>query len=1230
MYAELHCHSAFSFLDGASLPDELAATALTLGYEAMALTDHNSVSGSMEFAVAARALGLRAIHGAELDLAPDGPHGKRHLTLLVADARGWSNLCRIITAAHAHTRDGRPGAPAGEPSVELATVLAHNEGLVCLSGCAMHGVEDEPTLRLLRDAFGPERLWVELQRPFLRDDRARNRRRESVARRLGLRCVATGDVHAHARMRAPLQDALVAIRVHATLDASEPLRRGNFSHVLASPEAMAIRFAEYPVAVAESTRLAESLTFDLGHDLGYRYPGAEDETAMRRLTQLCGSLMNGRYGESDAQLRSRAHERLEQELAIISRLDLPGFFLLHHEMLELAHEVAIEVRGPDEARALLPPGRGRGSSVSSIVCYLTGLSHVDPIANELLIGRFLHEELTSLPDIDLDFPRDIRERLIPRIHERFGRDRSALVAAFPTYRARGAIREIGKALGLPPGEIERVARSSEGWSARDVARDIESAFGVDLGEEFAAAREMGWASDPRDPHDPPPPDVDPRRDTGRGGAKDGPPGAARRGTTERWRWLARLAAEAHGLPRHLSQHSGGMVVATRPLIDCCPIVPAAMEGRQIVQWDKDSCADAGFLKIDLLGLGMLSAVERSVALISRTRGVHVDLSRIDYDDPETYELIQSAETTGVFQIESRAQMASLHRTRPQNLRDITIQVAIVRPGPIQGGAVNPYIQRRQRLRADPSYKVPYEHPSLEGPLGETLGTIIFQDQVLEVSIAFAGFSVSEAEGLRRAMSRKRSDAAIEAYHARFVEGAQRTQGVDEALAERVFEMVRGFSGFGFPKAHGAAFGLLAYQSTWLRVHYGPEFLCGLLNEQPMGFYPSDALVHEAQRRGVEVMAPDVNESGVECDVEIDPERPGDLRIRIGLGYVRGVRRQELEELVDARDRGGRFRSLADLASRAGSGAPALSLLAWSGACDELAIDGLRGHAAERGMRHTVEPEMEHALASHARRTALWQLGVMTPGRRVPGGTQLALPLDLPAPPELSPLSDWERMLADYGATGLTTAAHPFALLRPRLAADVVTSRDLRRLDHRSRVRIGGLVVARQRPGTASGIVFVLLEDEFGTINLVVPPAVYERNRLVVRTEPLMLVEGTLERLAAAGGAINVLVDTVGSIDAPDRIIAEIKDFSLLDEGVRRGLEEQRTAAGTGLRVVGEDGVEREPAAAGRRGVRPAVAATAAAAASGAAAGAGGLDGGEAEDFRAVAPPVMSFAQGRRR
>jgi error-prone DNA polymerase len=465
VYVELHAHSAFSFLDGASLPDEIVPAALELGYEALALTDHNTVSGSMEFAVSARALRLRPIHGAEVDLA-DG----RHLTLLVQDAGGWSNLCRILTRAHAHTRgDGDPptrprSAPPSQAFVELTDVLDHAGGLICLSGCALRGVHDEFTLRRLLDAFGSDRLRVELQRPFLRDDRARNRRLARVAARLGVPCVATGNVHAHARARAPLQDALVAVRLHTTLDASEPERRGNFSHVLASPAAMASRFADHPEAVAETAALAERLRFDLSSDLGYRYPGSEDAEAMRKLSELCQARLHDRYKDA-REARAGAIARLEQELGIIAQLGLPGFFLLHHDMLELAREVALEVRGSGSVRGLLPPGRGRGSSVSSIVCFLTGLSHVDPIANDLLIGRFLNEELTSLPDIDLDFPRDIREKLIPRVHERYGHDRSALVAAFPTYRARGAIRELGRPWGC------RRGRSSE-WpgGARDGTR----------------------------------------------------------------------------------------------------------------------------------------------------------------------------------------------------------------------------------------------------------------------------------------------------------------------------------------------------------------------------------------------------------------------------------------------------------------------------------------------------------------------------------------------------------------------------------------------------------------------------------------------------------------------------------------------------------------------------------------------------------------------------------------
>ena len=575
----------------------------------------------------------------------------------------------------------------------------------------------------------------------------------------------------------------------------------------------------------------------------------------------------------------------------------------------------------------------------------------------------------------------------------------------------------------------------------------------------------------------------------------------------RWGWLARLCDEAYGLPRHLSQHSGGMIVSTRPLIDCCPVLPAAMEGRQLCQWDKDSCADAGFLKIDLLGLGMLSAVERCVELIERKRGERIDLSRIPFDDSETYAAIQEADTMGVFQIESRAQMQSLYRTRPETLDDLTIQVAIVRPGPILGGAVNPYIARRQQMREDPDFVVPYDHPSLEPVLRDTLGTIIFQDQVIEVAMAFAGFSPGEAEGLRRAMSRKRSAAAIEAYHQRFLDGAMATHGVDEETAERVYTMIVGFSGFGFPKAHGAAFGLLAYQSTWLRVHHAPEFLCALLNEQPMGFYAPDTLAHEAQRKGIELAAPDVNASEAECTVEtIGPP----ARVRIGLGYVLGVRRDEVEALVAARQPGGPFRSLADLASRAGAGRPALEKLAWAGACDALAIPSA-GTGASSSTR-----------VASARRAALWQLGVAAPGERVADGTQLALPLDVPAAPELRALNPWEGMVADYATTGLTLGPHPLALLRPSLAG-TVSCRDLEDLPHEARVRIGGLVVARQRPGTAKGIVFILLEDEFGTINLIVPPPVYERHRLTVRSEPLILADGRLERLPIAGGAINVYV-----------------------------------------------------------------------------------------------------------
>jgi len=1041
-YVELHCHSAYSFLDGASQPEELAARAAELGYEAIALTDHDGLYGSLELAHAAKALGLRPITGAEVTLA-DGSH----VTLLVESRRGYANLCRLLTRAHAGTRpkEGREPLP---PALPLEALMELREGLVCLSGCARRGlaVRDPSAAAQLARAFGRERFYVELQRPYERGDARRNAALRDLAQALGVSTVATGNVHAHRPCRAFLQDALVAIRQRSPLEACEQERRGNHECVLMAPAQAKERFPDDPDAVARTAFLAEQLEYDLTCELGYRYPdfSTDSEPAEARLRRICERAFVERYPASDKALREKARSRLEEELRLICELGLAGFFCLHHEVLELAREVAEEVRGPGSPRRALPPGRGRGSSVGSIVCYLTGLSHVDPVAADLSLGRFLNREMASCPDIDLDFPRDIRERLIVRVIERYGRERAALVASFSTYHARGAIRDLGKALGLPGAEIEQLARLTEGDPRR-------------VGEELASL-----------------------------------PDGRRKLASRRWRALAWLCAEIADLPRHVSQHPGGMVVSSQPLVELVPVQPAAMAGRQICQWDKDSCADAGFLKIDLLGLGMLSAVEECMELIARTRGEAIDLSRIPLDDPAVYEEIQRADTVGAFQIESRAQMQSLLRTRPQSLDDLTVQVALVRPGPIQGGAVHPYIARRERRRRDPSYKPPIDHPLLAEPLRETLGVVVFQDQVLEVAMALAGFTVGEAEGLRRAMSRKRSREALEAYRERFLAGAQ-ARGVDPATASRVYDALAAFSGFGFPKSHAAAFALLAYQSAWLRRYYPAEFLCALLNAQPMGFYPPASLVRDAERRAVRVLPPDVNRSAAACSVE-------EGAVRIGLAYVQGVGKEEAEALAAGQP----YADIRDLAQRSAVAEDTLRTLVEAGACDCL---------------------------GQPRRALLWQLGLVPRPQAVPGSGgrahQLALPLQpVTETPELLEETPWERLLADYRTMGLSLGPHPLALLRFQLPAGAVASAELDRLQHDQRVAVAGLVVARQRPATAKGVVFVLLEDEHGLVNLVLPPPVYERYRALARGEPLLLAYGRLEKV---GRGRSVVVDRLESL-----------------------------------------------------------------------------------------------------
>jgi error-prone DNA polymerase len=1025
-YVELHAHSAYSFLDGASQPEELAARAAELGYEALALTDHDGVYGSLEFAHAAKHFGVRPITGTEVTLA-DGSH----VTLLVENTRGYANLCRLLTAAHAHTRDTTNREPV-PPRLDQALLEELNEGLVCLSGCARDGlaVRDPNAAARLARAFGRDRFYVELQRPYERGDARRNAHLRDLAAALGVRTIATGDVHAHDRSRVALQDVLVAVRCCTSLEGCEQERRGNHESVLLSPREMVDRFPDDRDAVRRTVALAERLEFDLTEELGYRYPDFSDdaEPAIVQLRRVCESAFVERYSDLNGHKR-RVRRRLEEELALIDELGLAGFFLLHWEVLELAREVALEVRGPGSMRHVLPPGRGRGSSVGSLVCYLTGLSHVDPVANNLSLGRFLNRELASVPDIDLDFPRDIREKLIVRVVERYGSEHASLVAAFATYRSRGAIRDVGKALGLPYADLERLARLTDGWNAQRVA------------DEIAAL-----------------------------------PDAATKLQSPRWRAFGALCTEIAGLPRHISQHPGGMVISSRPLVELVPVQPAAMEGRQMCQWDKDSCADAGFLKIDLLGLGMLSAVEECVDLVARNRGEKIDLSRAKLDDEAVFEEIQRADTIGCFQIESRAQMQVILRTRPETIDDITVQVALVRPGPIQGKAVHPYVERRQLLRDDPTYRAPADHPLLEEPLRETLGVVVFQDQVLDVAVHLAGFSVGEAEGLRRAMSRKRSHAALEAWRERFVAGALE-KGVEEAKAHELYDKLVAFSGFGFPKSHAAAFGLLAYQSAWLRHHYAAEFLAALLNAQPMGFYPPATLVRDGQKRGVETRPPDVNRSEVGCTIE-------DGAVRVGLKYVTGLGEDDAEAVAANRP----YSSVRELAQKTGLSEDELRALAESGACD---CFGLR------------------------RRELLWQLGLVPRPASVPGtggeAKQLALPLEpTVATPDLPEPTVWERMLADYRTTSLSVGIHPLELLRPHLPPGTLSTEVLLQQPHRASVQFAGLVVARQRPATANGVVFMLLEDEYAQVNLVIAPQVYERFRAAVRSEPLLLVRGRYE------------------------------------------------------------------------------------------------------------------------
>ncbi len=1021
----------------------------------------------MIFAQTASDLELQAITGAEVSLL-DGTR----LTILVENATGYKNLCRLLTETHLKQEDRH------DPKLAFSSLCESHEGLIIMSGdrdgflpteLRQNGITAARKLAAkCLDTFGRDTFFIELQRNAVKGDLKQTRALADIADKLSINVVATGDVHYHTRKKHRLYDVMVAIRNRTTLDGSHDFRKPNSNFYLRDRGEVEFLFHDRPDAIHNTVVIAERCrSFNLKNDLGYVFPdfkGGDMQSAPEALAEMCWQKLERLYPKEESEHRAEAEKRLKHELELAEHHKLSGFFLVYRDLMELAQTVADDVRkGSRRAHGKLLPGRGRGSSVSSIICFFLGLSHIDPVKNKLFIGRFLNKEMESVPDIDLDFPREIREELIRRVYSRYGAEHTGLVCTFPTYRLRSSVRDIGKALDLPMGEIEQVAKLASHYSDAD-----------QMGEELEKI-----------------------------------PGFEGRSEAPLWKDLCYLSEQIAGLPRHISQHVGGMIISSKPLVEIVPLELSAMPDRVLCQWDKDSCDDARFIKIDFLALGMLSLVEECVELITRHTGKVPDLSRIDFNDAKVYDQICVGDTVGLFQIESRAQIQMLRRSRPRNIEDLAVEVAIIRPGPIVGGAVNPYVRRREDKRnaekAGKTYKPPLDHPLLEEALSETMGVILYQDQVLQVCQALAGFTAGQAEGLRRAMSRRRSREKMEGFWEDFLRGATE-RGVSESTAKRVFEQVIGFSEFGFPKSHAVAFGLLAYQSAWLRYYHPSEYYTALFNNQPMGFYSLDVLTRDANRHGVDVLLPDINTSDVYCTIEDDA-------LRIGLSFVRAAGTDVMEATVVEREHGGPFKCLSDFVRRAPPdlSRDAIENLVWVGACDCFGI---------------------------TRRELLWQVGLWLPPKHAAKTKhrvrrQMELPLNHPHENiSFANVKADERLVAEYQMLGFAASGHPFTLLKDSLPQNLVRCNQLEKHEHDEIVTVAGLVVARQRPHTAKGFVFVLLEDETGMINVIVHPDIHDRFRIAIRGEPYLWVEG---RLAKDDGALNVIANELRPLTVQRRV-----------------------------------------------------------------------------------------------
>ncbi len=1031
-YAELHCKSFYSFGQGASHVHELLAQASEYGYPALALTDTN-LCGALEFARLANSLGIKPISGCELTLT-DGSR----LTLLARTRQGYGNISRLLTLANGHDRR--------EPRLDPAYLPAHAEGTVLLTGgrdsflssLALSGrqLEARERLREYMNWFGVNSVYVELQQNYLCGDTKRNRQMFSLARECGVPVVATNDALYHAPERYRLQHALVAAAHNTTIDRALRYIRPNDQSCLKSAEWMRQMFRDCPEALDNSLRIADNCDFNLDTDLGYRLPDAdvpEGYTPQSYLERLCYEAAARRYGS----VSEKVDKRLREEFRLIELHGMAGFLLLYREIVLIAREIMQE-RGlvspevPLEAR---PPGRGRGSSVALLVGYLIGISHIDPLAWDLSLERFISEEVGTLPDIDLDFPRGIRDSLIERVHQRFGPEHAVLAGAIGTYRLKGVIQDLGVALGLPREQLKLLSRQGISGDAALLGEDMR---------QMPDFRDISEA-----------------------------PG---------WRTLAELAPQLIGAPRSLGQHVGGMVLSSSPIPELAPVRAGAMDGRYILDWNKDSVQDAGFAKIDILSLPVLDQIEEALDLIEERTGERPDMSRISPQDDAVYDMINEGNSKGVFLLQSPAQLKIAQRLRSRNLRDLAYQVALIRPGVgMQGSAVSQFIDRyRHGVEWD------YDHHLEERALKRGWGIIVWQEQVVQLLMDVGGMSAAQADEVRRAFARPNSEHLIAMHWQRFLDGAQ-ANGVSEAIARKIFNKVNGH--YMFPESHSHAFCITAYQAAWLKRYHPTEFFTALMNNQPMGFYPMETLKQDARRFGVPFLNPCVNLSDEKCI-------PQGESVLLGLRFIRDMGDAGADRILRERERGGAYTSAGDLVRRTGLKPHAVESLVMAGAFD------------------SITPN---------RRQALWEAGLHPcPSRN----GQAVLPASMDASvPRLADFTDAERMTAEYAVMGIYPRGHLMHFVRPTLAPGVMTCAEVDRLDDGAPVLVAGWPVARQHPKGRDGTIFVTIEDETGDAQAILWPHIYEQYRRELGSQVVM-IKGEISRW---DGTANTIVSEVRAL-----------------------------------------------------------------------------------------------------